>query len=719
MRLRTPLRRLCCALLVAALLPAAAPANAAVPAGFEDQDFLLNIAGPTAMAFLPDGRALVAQKSGLVRVVKDGALLPDAALDITAATCDDGERGLLGIAADPQFATNGYFYVYYTHIKDPPAADPCSRVAAGSRAFSDSAFNRVSRFKLAGDAVDASVPEQALIDRVPSFNTNHNAGDIHFGRDGYLYVSIGDGGADYRDGGGGGNNDAARQESTLLGKILRITADGGIPPGNPFVGADSDRCALTGRTLTAARCQETFAWGLRNPFRIAFDPNSAGTRFFINDVGQNLWEEIDEAASGADFGWNVREGFCANGASTGCRSAPGAVVNGQTDPVHAYGRDVGFSITGGAFVPSGAWPLDYDGDYFFADFNGKLFRLEASGGSYTRTEFATGLSGPTTLLFGPAPDGRQALYYMEFNGGRIGRIVATASANRSPNGAMQASPTSGALPLEVTFTSAGSADPDGDALSYTWDFGDGSPPDTTSGATVLHTYTALGIYTATLTVRDNRGAADPTPATVQISAGNARPVPQIDAPAPDFRYAAGQEVTLQGSAIDPEEGALPGERLSWQAILHHASHTHPLREGTGATLTFTAPPPEDLAATQNSYIEVRLSATDAAGATSAEPAVLELRPRLVNVTFVTEPANLDLIVNGVELTRTTTLVSWEGYGLQVVAPTQPDGKGGWLRLVSWSNGGGPSQTIVTPAQATTYTATFGKAYVRLFPFVRR
>jgi glucose/arabinose dehydrogenase len=244
MRLRTPLRRLCCALLVAALLPAAAPANAAVPAGFEDQDFLLNIAGPTAMAFLPDGRALVAQKSGLVRVVKDGALLPDAALDITAATCDDGERGLLGIAADPQFAANGYFYVYYTHIKDPPAADPCSRVPAGSRAFSDSAFNRVSRFKLAGDVVDASVPEQALIDRVPSFNTNHNAGDIHFGRDGYLYVSIGDGGADYRDGGGGGTNDAARHPARQPVRRRRqrpLRADGphaygGALPGNLRLG---------------------------------------------------------------------------------------------------------------------------------------------------------------------------------------------------------------------------------------------------------------------------------------------------------------------------------------------------------------------------------------------------------------------------------------------------------------------------------------------------
>ncbi|MBC8075050.1 MAG: PQQ-dependent sugar dehydrogenase, partial [Chloroflexales bacterium] len=220
MALRTPLRCLCCALLAAALLPSAAPAYAAVPVGFDDQDYLLSIGGPTAMVFLPDGRALVTQKSGQVRVVKDGALLPTPALDIAGAVCDDGERGLLGIAADPQFAANGYIYLYYTHKKEPPGSAPCGKVPAGDRAFSDSAFNRVSRFKLTGDVADRAVAELALIDRVPSFNTNHNAGDLHFGSDGYLYVSIGDGGADYRDDGGGGGNDAAREQNTLLGKVL-------------------------------------------------------------------------------------------------------------------------------------------------------------------------------------------------------------------------------------------------------------------------------------------------------------------------------------------------------------------------------------------------------------------------------------------------------------------------------------------------------------------
>ncbi|MBA2490711.1 MAG: PQQ-dependent sugar dehydrogenase [Gammaproteobacteria bacterium] len=100
-----------------------------------------------------------------------------------------------------------------------------------------------------------------------------------------------------------------------MGKILRITRDGGIPPNNPFMGANSARCALTGRTTAGKHCQETFATGLRNPFRMAFDPNAASTRFFINDVGQITWEEINLGQAGADYGWNLREGPCPTGQS--------------------------------------------------------------------------------------------------------------------------------------------------------------------------------------------------------------------------------------------------------------------------------------------------------------------------------------------------------------------------------------------------------------------
>jgi hypothetical protein len=178
---------------------------------------------------------------------------------------------------------------------------------------------------------------------------------------------------------------------------------------------------------TNLKCQETFAWGLRNPFRMAFDPNAATTRFFINDVGQATWEEIDLGAAGADYGWNVREGHCATGSTTNCGPPPA----GMTNPLFDYGRADGCgTITGGAFVPAGVWPAPFAGKYLFADYLcGKIFRLDPDGaGGFTRVDFATGLGGGSAvdMAFGPWK-GSQALYYTSYQGGgQIRRITPTA-----------------------------------------------------------------------------------------------------------------------------------------------------------------------------------------------------------------------------------------------------------------------------------------------------
>jgi hypothetical protein len=216
----------------------------------------------------------------------------------------------------------------------------------------------------------------------------------------------------------------------LLGKILRITPNGEIPIDNPFSSAVADRCNTTGRTTAGRKCRETFAWGLRNPFRFAFDPNATGTRFFINDVGQSTWEEIDEGQSGADYGWNVREGPCGF-ATADCGGPP----PGMTNPVYAYDHSAGCgAITGGAFVPNGVWPSQYDGGYLYGDFVcGKIVRLEPSGtGGYSPIDFATGLGSTSAvhMRFGPwnGPFGStQALYYTTYaSGGEVRRIGYTA-----------------------------------------------------------------------------------------------------------------------------------------------------------------------------------------------------------------------------------------------------------------------------------------------------
>jgi PKD repeat protein len=551
--------------------------------------------------------------------------------------------------------------------------------------------NRVSRFVLPDSSIVDPRSERVLIDRIPSPGGNHNGGDIQFGKDGTLYVSVGDGGCDYADDSGcGGTNDAARDPHVLSGKILRITRDGGIPPTNPFQGPDSARCHVNGRTDFGKKCRETFARGLRNPFRLAFDPSRVETRFFINDVGQGTWEEIDEGLSGADYGWNVREGHCANGSRTSCGPPPA----GMTNPVFDYVHDGCNSITGGAFVPAGSWPSEHDGRYFFSDFVcGRIFELVPNGtGGYTRATFATGLGGAsaTHLVFGP--DGtRPSLYYATYAGVGVRVIRYTGTANRAPTAAATAAPAIGDLPLTVTFDASATSDPDpGETLSYVWSFGDGSPEVETSAATVQHVYTAAGLYTAILRARDAQGALS-DPFTITIHAGNIAPVAAITAPLVSTRFAVGQVLTLTGQATDFEDGALPASAFSWTAVLRHGDHTHPYAGPLpGNDVALVAPAPEDLAAAATSALEIELTATDSRGA--SHTVVRRLEPRLVAVSFATSPPGLQIEVNGLALAGPALRLSWEGYALGLNAPDQSFHGRNYV-FAGWSDGGARSHSV--------------------------
>ncbi len=680
------------ALLFGSIMPQYATA-ATLPPNFVDAT-VASVARPTAIAFTPDGRLLITTQPGTLRVVQNGTLLATPALNLGSRLCTDLERGLLGIAVDPSFATNRYVYMFYTFNKNNTCERNTPRVPV----------NRVSRFTLPDSNQINLASEVVLIDNILSPNANHNAGDLHFGKDGLLYISVGDGGCDYAGNSGcAGSNDAARDQHILLGKILRIRPDGSIPPSNPFLGPDSARCNVAGRTEAGKKCQETWAWGLRNPFRMAVDPNATTTRLFINDVGQNVWEEINHGQAGADYGWNVREGHCANGSTTNC----GAPPTGMTNPVFDYSHDTGCaSITGGAFVPTNAWPAEYTGAYLFSDYVcGKIFTLKPNGsGGYAMTTFASGLgsSSAVAMTFGPYNGGR-ALYYTSYaNGGEVRRIAYTGTTNRSPTAAIAATPRSGAAPLTVNFDGSGSSDPDGDPLTWEWDVGDGSAH--VNGAKVSHTYPTSGTYTATLYVRDNRGATGT--ATVRIDVGNTPPVPEITSPTTSTQFAVGQSLLLTGSATDAQDGTLPPAQLEWTVLQHHNTHTHPyLSPTTGNNIEIRAPAPEDLFATTNSYLEIQLKATDSQGLTSV--ITQEVRPKLVDVTFTTPSAGRQLVVNDVSITTPRTLVSWEGYKLNVVAPPQTDATGRAIELDRWNDGNGHfRRTIVTPAAATTYTAVF-------------
>ena len=347
---------------------------ATLPAGFTEIQYGSNLTpgSPTAMAFASDGRLFVCLQGGQLRVIENGTLL--ATPFVTVTTSANGERGLLGIAFDPNFASNQFVYVYYTVIAAP-------------------IHNRVSRFTANGNvAVTGSETVILDLDNLSSA-TNHNGGAIHFGPDGKLYVGVGE-------------NANASNSQTLnnrLGKLLRINADGSLPGDNPFF-----------NTATGAN-RAIWALGLRNPYTFAFQPGTG--RLFINDVGQSAWEEIDDGIAGSNYGWSICEGFC---------SPPNASFR---DPLFQYGHGTsgttGCAIVGGAFYnpPINQFPASYAGKYFFADLCSGWIRLMDPSNN-TASAFATGLSTPVDLKVGP--DG--SLYYLiQGGGGQVWKISAIPS----------------------------------------------------------------------------------------------------------------------------------------------------------------------------------------------------------------------------------------------------------------------------------------------------
>jgi uncharacterized protein (TIGR03437 family) len=331
-----------------------------LPPGFIETLVASGLSSPTAMEFAPDGRLFVAIETGEVRVIKNGMLLPTPF--VTVNVDSSGERGLLGITFDPNFASNNFVYLYYT------AANPTSH-------------NRVSRFTANGDvAVPNSETVLIELESLDPSATIHNGGAIHFGLDAKLYVAVGD----------NAHGDRSQLLDNRFGKILRVNADGTPPPDNPFY------------NTTSGDNRAIWAMGLRNPFTFAFQHGTG--RMFINDVGQVTWEEIDDGIAGSNYGWPITEGF----------SLDPNYVNPIFSYAHGTTDTTGCAITGGAFYnpPTNQFPGGYIGKYFFADFcSGWIRVLDTT--NYTAAGFAMGADLPVDLKV--ATDG--SLYYLARGGG--------------------------------------------------------------------------------------------------------------------------------------------------------------------------------------------------------------------------------------------------------------------------------------------------------------
>jgi glucose/arabinose dehydrogenase len=306
--------------------------NTDLPSGFTRGVYVaaLSYTG-TAMAWSPDGRLFICEQGGSLRLVKNGSLLSTPF--VTVSTSANGERGLLGVAFHPNFASNGYVYLYYT------------TTAGGTH-------NRVSRFTASGD-VAAGGSEVPIIE-LPALSsaTNHNGGAIHFGPDGKLYVAVGE----------NATPSNAPLLTTVFGKMLRFNDDGTIPSDNPFVGS------------TSGLNQSIWARGLRNPFTFAFEPGTG--QMFINDVGQDTWEEINPGQAGANYGWPSSEGATS--------------ISGQTSPLFTYSHGSNSTLVTGAAIAGAAFyrpstvlfPSAWVGDYFFGDYvYGWVNRMDVGNGN--------------------------------------------------------------------------------------------------------------------------------------------------------------------------------------------------------------------------------------------------------------------------------------------------------------------------------------------------
>lgn len=682
----------------AAPTPQVAPVRAStvLPNGFSVQTVATGIDQPTGFAFAPDGRIFILGKHGFVWIFKNGALLPTPLIDISAIVNDYGDRGLLGIAVDSQFSTNHSIYLLYTYENDStnPIGIKTARLSRYTVTgdIADPASQQAILGSVVGDATHPSCDNFPRADCLVSDNISHSIGSVRFASDGTLFVSVGDA-ASFNV----VDDESLRTQNldVLAGKVLHITTTGLGVPGNPFYGdAHANR-------------SKVWAYGFRNPFRFTLRP---GTDMpYVGDVGWDTWEEINVATKGGNFGWPCYEG---NYQQSGfapkqtCKDlysqGTGAVKFGLVAYDHLGGvLPVSTAVIGGAFYTGTNYPVQYRGTYFYGDVRPFMRTLQVDGNNALTsgpTDFSPNADLPTDIQMGP--DGN--LYVCAIYAGELRKIVYDANA---PTVQVAADHQSGPSPLTVQFSSAGSNDPRHGTLSYSWDFGDGSPLSTDAnpvhmfnlgcGGTIVVTACK---YVTSLTVTSSVSGASST-GGIAIGVGGA-PRPTITAPDASLMYKVGDVITFSGGADDDQDGPIPPSGLSWQVIIHHCPgtcHTHYLLQRSGvASGSFTIPDHGD-----NSYFEIILTATNSSAVTATT--AVSLHPQTVHVTFQTSPPGRQLIYDGgVTYTTPHTFDSVIGSQHTITAPTSPGG----LPFVSWSDGGAAQHNITIGTSDVTYTATY-------------
>jgi glucose/arabinose dehydrogenase len=733
---------LAAALAVALQLPTLGgePADAAPLPGFQETTAFSGLSNPTALEFSPDGRVFVGEKSGLIKVFDGlGDTSPVTFKDLRTEVHNFWDRGLLGMALDPDFPSDPYVYVLYTRDAMPGGAaphwgqpgvssDPCP-TPPGATGDGCVVTGRLTRLTATGNVATAEAP---LITDWCQQYPSHSTGSLAFGADGALYASAGDGASfNFPDYGQDGNplnpcgdppggvgaaltpptaeGGALRSQDVrttgdptgLDGTVIRVDpATGEGLPGNPFF-ASSD-----------ANSRRIVSLGQRNPFRMTIRPGT--NEVWSGDVGWGTWEEInrsvDPAGGAENFGWPCYEGNNSGSARQG--SYDGANLNlceslytpgdgNVVPPYFAYNHSAtvvagescptgSSSISGLDFYVSGGFPNEYNGALFFSDYSRDCIWAMMPGGpsglpnKTTIRTFNAGAANPVDLEISPQGD----LFYADLDGGTIRRISHT-TGNAAPTAIATAIPSSGSAPLQVQLSAAQSSDPNGDALTYAWDLdGDGQYDDSTA-VTLTRTYSDPGTHTAAVRVTDPDGASDTDDVPIQV--GNDPPEAEITAPGADLLWAVNDEIDYSGTATDPQQGSLPESAYAWTITLNHCPsncHEHVIEEPLGsADGTFIAPDHE-----YPSSLTLRLEVTDEHGLTDSDEVTVD--PSTVEVSLRSEPAGMELTLDGQTGVAPFTSTAIEGSQHTVVAPPEQTVGGQQLHFQSWSDGGAATHTVV-------------------------
>ncbi|WP_187269984.1 PA14 domain-containing protein [Pontibacter qinzhouensis] len=762
------------------------------PTGFVSEKIGTNWNAAVGLAFSKDGnRMYVWEKAGKVWIIENGQKLPTPLLDISEEVGDWRDHGMLGFALDPNFESNGYYYVLYVVDRHHLLHFGKSTYSSSANEYSNATIGRLARYTArSGDnrkTTDMTSRKlligETISQGIPILYLGHGVGSLVFGEDGSLLVSVGDAAsAGYVDTGYDplNPNDTyipqaikdgiitekdnigayrAQQVECINGKILRLDpATGNGLPSNPFFNSSAPRSAAS----------RVWALGLRNPFRFTVRPGSGSSSFpgvlYIGDVGWHVWEEVSVATkSGLNFGWPIYEGLephewyyhkqvpnkhaapnplygqgsCTQqylyygnmlvqpkrtlapyfgnpcdyskplpgtyklfvhtrpafewkhenrggGSRAGTFSgedAAVALIGSSASPVSGP-QFSGSSATGGIWYTGNDFPAQYQNTYFFGDYAAGWIRnstFDAANQAKSISNFKDKDAFVVALATNPVTGG---LYYINYATEVI--RVSYKAGNLPPSAVAAADKLSGGSPLTVKFSSSGSADPEGQALKYEWNFGDGTPVTTETNPSHTFSSSTVKSFTVTLKVTDAGGLS--ATASLTIALNNTAPVVTITSPAKGTLYPLTEQkvYTLTATVTDKEHS---GTQLqyNWQTILHHNQHTHPEPIDNKPSTTTTISP---IGCDGETYFyRIVLTVKDAAGLSGSD--YVDLYPdcggNVYKAVAITAP------------TEGQTFSAGASIALKV---TFNDLSRAWAKVVYYQNGNRITETTTSPFGST-------------------